>query len=320
MPKYSFKLGKHQKSWEEDPDCQGWLSGCQQGTMSYCKLCRQELRPHLADLKKHALTKKHTVAISARSSQQSVASVFTKAPVHSKDEKKKKEIRLAIFVACHTSINAVDPLGEIICNEFCPELQLHHTKCRALIVKVIGPFFTKNLLSDLANSPFSLMVDEATDVSVCKFLGIAVRYFSKEMNKIVTTYLDLQEIVEADACGLYAALKHVLLQWGLQSGNFIGLSTDGASVMRGQHNSLQRLLHNDNPGLIYIRCSCHSFDLAAKEAMKVMPSHLEFMLRESYSWFSCSSKRMAKFKQLVEIMGVEATSEDGKHCLSILKI
>jgi len=86
--------------------------------------------------------------------------------------------------------------------------------------------------------------------------------------------------------------------------NFIGLATDGAAVMIGEHHSLQRLLKHTYPNLVHIRCSCHSFDLAARHAMKkAMPSNLEFMIKESYNWFSQSSQRQAKFRQLVSELG-----------------
>ncbi len=81
--------------------------------------------------------------------------------------------------------------------------------------------------------------------------------------------------------------------------------------MIGEHKSLQRLLKNQYPNLTHIRCSCHSFDLAARHAMKnAMPSHLEVMIRDSYNWFSLSSLRQQKFQQIVELLGTESLCDD----------
>jgi len=124
--------------------------------------------------------------------------------------KKKTELRLSLFIACHSSLRAVDPLGEIIQADFGGSakdaIRLHRTKCRAIIAKVLGPFFKEDLIHDLANAPFSILVDEATDISVVKILGLSI------MNKIVTTYLGMVELTQSDAIGLTEAVSKILQQ------------------------------------------------------------------------------------------------------------
>jgi hypothetical protein len=40
------------------------------------------------------------------------------------------------------------------------KLKLHRTKCSALIKNVLAPSFLEDIISDVRNSPYSLIVDE----------------------------------------------------------------------------------------------------------------------------------------------------------------
>lgn len=116
---------------------------------------------------------------------------------------KKKEIILAAYVGMHTSIRSVDHLSEIFvnftqrisassstCNSVRDQetIRLHRTKCAAIIRNVIGPSLLEDLINDIGTSPFSLIVDESTDVSTEKLLCINIRYYSKKGNDIVTHF------------------------------------------------------------------------------------------------------------------------------------
>ena len=57
-------------------------------------------------------------------------------------------------------------------------LHMHRTKCRGVIVNVISQFLFKKLIEDIGSSYFSLIIDESTDVSQKKMLGLCIRYFN----------------------------------------------------------------------------------------------------------------------------------------------
>ncbi len=223
-------------------------------------------------------------------------------------KKKRLELRLALYTAVHNSISSIDPLADIIKDEFGgASLDLKRTKTSRLIQKILSPYFQQVLRSDLQDALFSIMVDEATDISVTKLLGISIKYFSKSKNDIVSTFLQVVEVTEADAASLTAAVQLVLDKWGLKSKNFVGLGTDGASNMQGVHNSLQANLRQDHPHLVHIWCVCHSLDLAARDATKAaLPSNLDYLLRESYNWFAHSSLRQSQYKEIVNLIGVDS--------------
>ena len=124
------------------------------------------------------------------------------------------------------------------------------------------------------------------------------------MCKIVSTYLGISELVTADACALEAAVKTVMEVWELKGENIVGLGTDGANVMTGEHHSLQSLMKESWPHLIHLKCICHTLDLIARGAVsKCIPSNVEFLIRESYNWFCHSSNRQAAYREILELVG-----------------
>ena len=46
------------------------------------------------------------------------------------------------------------------------------------------------------------------------------------------------------------------------------------------------------------KCVCHSLQLAASEVSLVMPAHIDFLIRESFNWFSHSTRRLFEYKAL----------------------
>ena len=52
-------------------------------------------------------------------------------------------------------------------------------------------------------------------------------------------------------------------------------------------------------------CSPHSCDVCAKDALEIMPSVLEFLIRESYNWFAHSAQRQSEYKNVLELVGFE---------------
>ncbi len=50
--------------------------------------------------------------------------------------------------------------------------------------------------------PFSIMVNESTDESCTKLIAVSIRYYSRTLRTVVSTYLGMEEIVKADALSL----------------------------------------------------------------------------------------------------------------------
>lgn len=57
---------------------------------------------------------------------------------------------LAMYIAEHTSIQAIDHLTELCKNKFCVS-KIHRTKCTAIIREVLAPHFRSTLKNTHAN-------------------------------------------------------------------------------------------------------------------------------------------------------------------------
>lgn len=96
-------------------------------------------------------------------------------------ETKVLDLRLAIYVAIHTFIKSINHLGELLKvlgkGTKLEKLQIHRTKCSKLIANVLAPAILSDLIEDIktCKSGYSLIVDESTDITVKKFMGICIR-------------------------------------------------------------------------------------------------------------------------------------------------
>lgn len=119
-----------------------------------------------------------------------------------------------------------------------------------------------------------------------------------------------------DARGIVTAIVNKINEMGLRLKNLVGLGTDNASVMVGVNNGVHKILkeENDLPHLILVKCVCHSLQLAVSHASEeTIPRNIEFMLRETYNWFSCSPLRRQEYSKVYE------TINCGKKPLQILQ-
>ncbi|KAK4294470.1 hypothetical protein Pmani_032903 [Petrolisthes manimaculis] len=150
-------------------------------------------------------------------------------------------------IAEHASFLTVDHFSEGCKKVFsdssaAKNMKLHRTKCKNIVVNVLAPHFTESLRQDIGGSRYSLLIDESTDISVVKILGITVRYFSKGLQKIVSTYLGLVEIADGTAVSIVLAIKNLLQNVELEPQNLVGVGVDNATVNTGINNGVIEML------------------------------------------------------------------------------
>lgn len=279
--------------------------------MAYCKVCKTELRPHIQDLKLHKSRVKHqnNVLLLSKPAAERMDSFVTARPrdtdpvIMYAKEIKAAELRLAAHVAVHGSFFAADHLAPLVRDCFkdsaiASSVTLGGTKCTALVTRVLGPVLKEFLLADLKDSQFSLILDESTDVANTKEMAVVVRYFSQKSGMFCTAFLGLIPISDASSSGLFLHLKAFLDDVGLDLANCVGVGTDGASVMCGKHNSLFTRMKEVNPRLVLVKCLCHSLHLVCNEAVDVLPTHMDYLVRETFNWFAHSPKRQQMYKAI----------------------
>lgn len=265
-------------------------------TKAFCKYCCVEIRAHYHDLKSHAGRSKHHSRSKRSAESISSYAIFVK-PIS--DVQKRRELKIAAYAACNIPISTVDELGEILSDEF-GSFDLDSTKCTTIITSLLGPYFKEQLLDDVGQSPYSLLVEQSTDISVKPLLGISIRYFSQRHNQFVCSYLGLIDLLKED--DVAKAILDLLDENKLQTENLVGLAADGASVICSKNHAVFISLMGKQPSLQLVSCDCHSLETIAKNAVQSLPSNLEFMIRETYKCLAESAKWQDDAKELYELL------------------
>ncbi|XP_058456718.1 uncharacterized protein LOC131434088 [Malaya genurostris] len=114
------------------------------------------------------------------------------------------------------------------------------------------------------------------------------------------------EVECADHATLHAAIVAQFNRDNIDyKNNLRGFASDGASVMMGRSNSVMRLFKKECPGMISIKCTCHSLALCASYACEKVPVYLEQLMRDIYNYLSSSPKRAKEFQRIQHIVDVK---------------
>ena len=117
-------------------------------------------------------------------------------------------------------------------------LQMKRTKCSQKIKNVVSLYFHNNLIEDIGDGNYSLLLDGSNDITVNKILGIAVIYFSKSSKKVISTFLNLIELEACTGDAIVNALKQELLNRNRDLAKLVAIGTDNAGVMVGVNNGV----------------------------------------------------------------------------------
>lgn len=135
-------------------------------------------------------------------------------------------------------------MGEIIARNATgsrlENIKIHRTKCTKILINVVSPALKEELIADVKGKKFSLIVDETTVVSTAKQLCVIIRYYSSVEKNIVTAFVDLVNVARACADDLFYAIRNCLREIDLELVDCIGYASDGASVMIGKHDSVDK--------------------------------------------------------------------------------
>lgn len=312
----------YRKCWESFTDLKDWLRPVEKDKKkAYCAFCKCELNAKLSDLRRHLETQKHVKAADPFSNARQTKLSFPKVNTKLNNATSEAEGRLALLVSEKCSFNTTDSITDFCKkafsdSEIATNMKIKRFKCRDTVVNVLAPQFMKELISDVGNEKYSLILDESTDISDTKLLGVVIRYYSSTMNKIVSTYLGLVELESGTANAMTQAIKYLLTDLKLTPQNLIGVGVDNASVNTGATGGVCELLKKEFGlrHLVMVRCVCHSVQLAVSSATKdTLPRNIEYLVKETYNWFSHSSKRQIAYKQIY------STINDGKQPLQITR-
>ncbi|KAK3887018.1 hypothetical protein Pcinc_008900 [Petrolisthes cinctipes] len=174
-----------------------------------------------------------------------------------------------------------------------------------LISNVISPTLQEEIQKNNRKAQkYSLMIDESTDVSSEKQKCVYIRYCGDNAENEVTAFLGLASVCETIGEALFNATKMLLEKNGIAVKDCIGFSSDGASNMIGENNSLWSRVKQESPHCIKMGCTYHSLALCIQKGFEKLPSSLGFMLLEIPKWFRKSSLKREIYKMLFETMNM----------------
>jgi len=237
--------------WLQNPKFANWLRPDQNSkTSATCITCNVNIASELVSLNRHLTSKKHILSSNSVAKTPSVIESFSPKFTPLIQKVKSAEIKLVAFIAEHNiPFLAMDHLSELIKNldpdsEVLKNIQLKRTKTTSIMKNVIGRTHKEYLVDCLINSKFSILTDESTDISCVKQACIVVRYFNRDIGKIVSHFFDLanvfdsnnQEIAYEGATGknLFNSLIKAFNDYNIPSDNIIGFGSDGCKQFNCQ--------------------------------------------------------------------------------------
>ena len=298
--------------WLTDKQFKGWLCkriGKGNTSQPFCKVCDKFLACSKTSLKRHLATSLHQNRSATTGTTSTITSLFTKAA--SQEQTSSMEIKLCAFLAEHNlPISLSDDLLDFLRSLFpldntLKNVTLGKQKATNVIRQVLGFDYLKDAVMTLRSKKFSFIIDETTDKSTAKQLAILATYFDMESFQLKQFLLDMVEVKDGTAKGIYSAVKQSFADLHVPMSNIIGYSSDTTNVMFGQFNSVAQLLKEEFPDVITVKCSCHLIHLASSQAALKLPKGLEDLCRDIFSHFSRSSKRQDTYEQFQQFFNVE---------------
>ena len=94
----------------------------------------------------------------------------------------------------------------------------------------------------------------------CKEIqGLVLRYWCKTSGRVEEHCLDIKGVDDRSAKGVFEFIEAAFSEFDLSFDGLVSQSYDGASVMSGEYNGLQRLISDHcERFVLYVHCFLHS--------------------------------------------------------------
>lgn len=87
--------------------------------------------------------------------------------------------------------------------------------------------------------------------------------------------------------------------------NIIGFESDGCNVLMGKNNSVASRFRETCPGIIILKCICHSAHICASEACKELPRICEDLAINVFTFLHRSAKRQCTLGQFQTFLDIK---------------
>ncbi|KZS17735.1 Uncharacterized protein APZ42_016234 [Daphnia magna] len=160
----------------------------------------------------------------------------------------------------------------------------------------IGSYLISTLVERLNSTPWSLVIDETTDVSISAALAIVAQVYSAKDERLMVSLIEIANCCDATAIVTTDTVFGVFEKVRLKTNISVDFCADTCNVMFGAHNSVARILSEKIPFIVTVKCNCHMSHLCSHKASLEMPKICEDVVRGTCTHFSRSPKRREAFK------------------------
>ncbi|XP_026440682.1 zinc finger MYM-type protein 1-like [Papaver somniferum] len=128
------------------------------------------------------------------------------------------------------------------------------------ITKCFSSEILSEIIKELGDGPFTLLLDESKDISSKEQLAIVLRYVHK--GHVIERFVGIEHVTSTTANSLKATVDDFFSRHGLSISRLRGQGYDVASNMRGEYNGLKALILKDNYCAYFVHCFDHQLQLA----------------------------------------------------------
>lgn len=153
------------------------------------------------------------------------------------------------------------------------------------LIECISEYLNEYVKNEINDANFySIQVDDTTDINQTSQCSVIIRFVNSK-GLLVERFLGFYD-VSADRTSetLYNLLDNILGQFDYEH-KLIGQCYDGASVMSGHLNGLQKKIKDKAPQAVFVHCLAHRLNLVMQQSCKKLSKCRIFFFK--YQWNSC---------------------------------
>lgn len=203
-------------------------------------------------------------------------------------------------------------LLSLLISETSVENQCHYDKIKNIfsgnsktiqneILGCISEYLQDHIKHEISNASFfSVEVDDTTDICQKSQCSVIVRFVGSE-GTVVERFLGFYDVsADRSAANLFDLLDNILKELCYEK-KLIAQCYDGASVMSGQLNGLQKRVKDKAPQAVFVHCMAHRYNLVLQQSCnKISKCRIFFAsLSGIPSFFHHSAKRT----HMIELTG-----------------
>lgn len=143
---------------------------------------------------------------------------------------------------------------------------------------------------------FAVICDETKDISKTEQLSIVLRYCYDGV--IYERFIGFRAAENLDAQSLFLYIKESLACCEIDLKNCVAQTYDGANVMSGRLNGVQKLFRDEVEEAVYVHCFNHRLNLIVMDVCKNLPTGQFFDTLETLYVFVSGSAIHSKFISL----------------------